>query len=107
MKIPTEYQIFAQTTRVLFSDTLIDKNDAIGEMHYRINEMYLHANSNAVNRPEKEIEQAFFHELIHDILNKLHEYKLRDNEKFVDTFAYALHQALTTAMVGKEKFLKD
>lgn len=49
----------------------------------------------AVNR--QLMEHTFCHELVHAIVNAMGEDKLYRNEKFVDTFAGLLHQALLTA----------
>ena len=42
-------------------------------------------------------EQVFCHELVHHILHKMGESKLRGNEQFVDVFSTFLHQYLKTA----------
>jgi hypothetical protein len=42
-------------------------------------------------------DQNYFHELVHFILYVMSEDELRCNEKFVETFAYNLHQALKTS----------
>jgi hypothetical protein len=41
-------------------------------------------------------EHTFCHELTHAILDLIKEDKLSKNEKFVDLFGGALHQALST-----------
>lgn len=41
-------------------------------------------------------EQVFFHELTHQILDRMSEGKLSSNEKFVDLFSLFLHQSLKT-----------
>jgi len=46
-------------------------------------------------------EATFHHELVHAILDTLNYHKLSSDEKFVDTFGQALHQAIKTSEYGK------
>ena len=48
--------------------------------------------------PKDEVEQTFFHELIHAVLFTMGKDKLNNDEKFVDVFAGLLHQALAPHM---------
>lgn len=41
---------------------------------------------------QQRAEQVFFHELTHAILYSMAEYKLNDNEKFVDLMGSLIHQ---------------
>lgn len=40
--------------------------------------------------------QVFCHELVHAMLDEINEHKLSRNERFVDSLASVLHQALTS-----------
>lgn len=50
-------------------------------------------------------EQAYFHEMVHAILDGMG-HKLSRNEAFVDQFASLLHQAITGARYSKPKPVK-
>jgi len=96
MKIPKEFKLMGQTIRVKYVKRLAYKDDAEGYARYRDQEILIQESSENWPRTQEQIEHTFCHELIHYILEKLNEKELRDNEKFVDTFAGLLHQALTT-----------
>lgn len=46
--------------------------------------------------PDDMIEQSLWHEITHQVLNKMNEFELSGNENFVQTFSLLLHQAIKT-----------
>jgi len=96
MKIPKEFKLMGETIKVRFVSDLNYKDDFEGVSKYRDSEILIQESTNTWPRTQEQIEQTFLHELTHYILEKLNERELRDNEKFVNTFAGLLHQALTT-----------
>lgn len=45
---------------------------------------------------DKRMEQTFFHELIHAVLDSIGEDELNENERFIDAFSNVFYQALNT-----------
>ncbi len=94
MKIPKKFQVFGETITVTFSKDLSSGEDKIGQARLRENKLILQMPDEVY--PKDKIEQAFFHELVHIILDHIHEPKMSGNEAFVDRFASLLHQATKT-----------
>jgi hypothetical protein len=97
MQIPSEFQVFGQTWKVILNPTLRHDTENIGEASYRDNVITLQSNTEGNPRALCLIEASFLHELVHVILDCMSEHKLRANEKFVDVFANLLHQVLTSS----------
>ena len=95
MKIPKELYIAGQKITIEVDDTLSYENE-------------LAATSNSDNKikvcetykgdllPDDQIEQSLWHEIVHQILYKMNEFELSNNETFVQTFSLLLHQAIKT-----------
>ena len=103
MKIPKSFKLAGQTIRVQFESKIRGSKrdngsevEVIGLAEYDANRIRLQKTAGGKIMPQDKIEQAFMHELIHHLLSVMGENKLSGNEKFVDTFASLLHQALTT-----------
>jgi len=105
MKIPSSFQLMGQTITVEFDPNLIFEDDARGIAKFRQNKIILVSKDNE-KRPATQIEQAFCHELVHWILEKMNEMKLCDDEKFVEVFGSLLHQALSTGTFKDSKSQK-
>lgn len=95
--IPQAIWLNAQRVAVEFRDDLIHKEGCLGHAAFR--EMAIRIQGATKGRPRfnAEIEVTFFHELIHWILHCMGEEDLGVNEKFVDTMARLLHQAIVMA----------
>lgn len=85
-----EFKLFGETYKVK-ELVKIDKEDSMGEYDPFKNTVKV---KKGLNQEQKE--QALLHEQVHCILDNLGYYKLNDDESFVDSFAKALHQILTT-----------
>jgi hypothetical protein len=93
--IPKTFKLF-NTTWTVKQVNKIDKQGSMGLCDYGLATISLRKNL------KKDIKEAtFHHELIHAILDTLNYDKLSRDEKFVDTFGQALHQALKTFDYGK------
>ncbi len=97
IKIPISFNIFNQTYKVLKSENIGRKHDAVGMADTRNQEVIIQSNENGFMRKESQIEQAYLHEVFHVILRELNYSDLDENEQFVDNIASALHQILTTS----------
>lgn len=97
MKIPKRFKLFGHTIEVVQDHSLRFRENCNGEARYRTRTIMLSPSAPNYPRIQSDIEHTFLHELTHWILHELNEIDLRNNEKFVDTFAGLLHQALTTS----------
>lgn len=105
--IPTSFNLHGHTITVEMSDELTDKEDARGLASYRLGKITIQRfNDKFYNRPDSQIEQTFYHELVHFILNEMGEKELQGNEKFVDIFSSLLHQAIVTMKFDCEECVK-
>lgn len=94
MKIPKKFEVFGETFTVSFDEELTSRNDMVGQSYLRENRIVLQKPGKVY--PKSRIEQTFYHELVHVILDRISEHKLSGNEAFVDRFAGLLHQATKT-----------
>ncbi len=97
MKIPKRFKLFGQTIEVEIQEHLNDKTDCRGQTRYRENKIFLQRIDNKYySRPDTSIEQTFCHELVHWILQLMHN-KLDEDEAFIEVFSSLIHQAMATA----------
>ena len=88
--------MLGQTIEVRFDKSLSEDSDCRGMSKVRENLIILQIDTEQYRVPDTQLEQTFFHELVHTILDNMNEYKLSKNEKFIEVFSGILHQALTT-----------
>ena len=96
-RIPKNFMLHGQKWTVSFDDGLAQREDSVGLCLMRENRILLQSDTKDYRRPKSQIEQTFFHELLHAAFDQLGEKGLRDNEALVDTLASLVHQAITTA----------
>ncbi len=94
MRIPKKFQIFGETFHVSFSKDLSSGEDKVAQARLRENKIILQT-PDAIY-PKDKIEQAFYHEIVHVVLDRLNYQKFSDDEAFVDRIASSLHQVFTT-----------
>ena len=97
IRIPKEFQIFGHIYKIKLDPSLIEKDDSVGEFDPRNYIITLQPKKGICrNRPNTHFEQTFLHELTHAVLHEIGAENLCDDDKFVDLFSQALHQALKT-----------
>jgi hypothetical protein len=102
MKIPKEFKLQDHVINVVFDDIIVDSegNELMGESDSDINIIKvakrITRGGKKVKIPKSQVDHAFCHELVHQILDRMNEYKLSDNEKFIDQFSGFLLQFLNT-----------
>jgi predicted SprT family Zn-dependent metalloprotease len=96
LEIPESFDLHGITYKVLFDNDLTRRSDDIGQAAYRLDKVILQAVIPGAHVQQERQGQVFLHELVHLILHEMHNYKLRDNETFVDLFASLLHQAIVS-----------
>ena len=91
-RIPTNYDMgFRKVQDYYDSEQIYGKAATVGTLSLGTGEMYLQTPvKDRVD--ELAIKQAFFHELVHDVLYSMGEAELCHNERFVDGFAHLLLQ---------------
>lgn len=94
--IPKSFKIFGQTIKVQMVKTLVSDEEAVGLWLANENKIKLQKSSEKYPIKEENIEQTFYHELTHCILDKIGHNELSSNEEFVERFAQALHQVVKT-----------
>lgn len=94
--IPKSFKIFGQTIKVQLSKTLHKEEQAVGLWLSNENKIKLQVSTKEYPVKEENIEQTFYHELVHCILDKTGHNDLSENEEFVERFSQALHQVLKT-----------
>lgn len=98
MPIPYQFDLFGQTHKIK-KVKLIDRGKALGQ--WNPDRFVIHVAT--TDRFDKSTicddsqEQAYYHEVVHAILDGLSYEHLSADEKFVDTFSKALHQILKTS----------
>lgn len=92
--IPSKFQLAGLEILTKLEKGMILKQGKIGESRYHNQTIALDVD----HSPRQTIEQAYVHEVVHWILYVMNEHKLREKEKFVDTFAQLLFQGLQTGL---------
>lgn len=101
IKIPVKFELGGKTIHVECEDKMVDRDDCVGQASCRRNKIKLQTNNIGITRPQESIEETFFHELVHWVLEMMCEKELTQNERFVSNFAQYLHQAFKTAEYEK------
>ena len=90
MVIPKSFKIFGETYKIK-ELIRVHKDNRWGEHQPTGNVIKI---KKTLNQEQKE--QTYLHEVVHCILSNLSYEELNENEVFVDQFAKALHQILTS-----------
>ena len=96
MKIPKRFKLYGYTFDVEYKDDLMDEENFEGMAKLRGNKIYIQSVNSSFSRPKEHLERTFLHELVHVILFQMYENDMGRDEKFVETFASLLHQAIIT-----------
>ncbi len=95
--IPKSFKLFASTVNVVFDNKQMNDKERYGESDYSTHTITLSTTHGVDVLSDDRIEDCFYHEKVHMILDTMHEYELSKNEKFVDQFAKLLRQSDITA----------
>jgi len=97
MKIPKNFKLFANTINVVFDTPSLQAQSILGESNLCGSEISIATSYKGDHVTEDVINDTFYHEKVHMILDTMREYELSQNEKFVDVFSKLLRQADETA----------
>lgn len=90
MNIPSHVVLAGIPIDIVLVQDFMKNNKAIGQSFYLRQQIVIDPDAGGPDI----VKQALLHEVVHWILFIMNEYELRNNEKFVDTFAHLLYQAL-------------
>lgn len=91
--IPTEFQLFGTTIKVLFDNDKMNTLKYYGCFDYSDSTITLSFTKGTTVLSLDRIKDTFYHEKVHAILDTMNEQELSENEKFVDVFAKLLRQS--------------
>jgi predicted SprT family Zn-dependent metalloprotease len=108
MKMPTSFKIMGQKITVVVDPACFtEKDGTYGYASYRTNQIQLRPSTETHPLNQEQLEQTFYHELIHFILyhaGAAHSGKcdyMHQDEGFVDLCGSLLHQAISTMEYGE------
>jgi hypothetical protein len=93
MSIPKKITLAGLDIETLPAPGLVKSRELIGEALYHIQKIALDPDAT----PPQTTEQAYVHEAVHWILYIMND-PARTDERFVDSFAHLLYQALNTGL---------
>ena len=108
MQIPNRFKMFGQTIEVVFGEKYFLGSDNIGYAAYRLNQIQLKPVSASNPRTDSQLEQTFWHELMHWVLffagdaNTGRQDHLHQEEGLVDISAHLLQQAINSFEYDKD-----
>lgn len=91
IKRPSNFKLLSETIDIRYVDGLLKRTGSLGQAHNTYNELWIDDGSSY----DKEILEAIlYHELFHMALDKMGEYELSANEKFVNIASGLILQAI-------------
>ena len=98
MPIPKRIRVGSKQYSVDIVETMLRKRD-MARIHYDQNRIELGEFSNITGRKFKDevMQENFWHEVVHAILDDMNEDALNRNEKFVQEFAKSLTEVINSA----------
>jgi len=95
-KIPKSFKLLGFDWKVKYDNKKLNDKENYGESHFFSNSIILSTTQGLESLSKDKINQTFFHELVHAILDTMKEHDLSENEKFVDLFGNLLYQFIKT-----------
>jgi len=102
VRVSKRFMIFGRVIEVVMNPQLCSKEDYVGVAMHRQNRIELQPSTESNPVPSSKLEQTYLHEVVHILLRSIGYNKICDDEQFVDLFAHALHQFLSTAEYDEE-----
>lgn len=100
IKIPKEFELLGRTIKVEWDNDGLNEKELYGQANYRKNVIVISdlccIDGKMKKLPQDNVNEIYFHELVHFILNGIR-HELNDDEKFVGDFSCLLHQAFKTS----------
>ncbi len=98
LELPRKIRVGKKLYTVDILETMLQSGD-MARVHYDRNRIEVGKKSGVTGRrySRKEMNDSFWHELVHAILYDMDEHRLNRNEKFVTEFAHRLSEAIDSA----------
>ena len=93
-RIPKAIWLCGRRIEIQYDENMA-AHDMLGQSQYRENRIRLQPDAPHFHRAEGDVEQTFFHELVHWICSTMGRRDLDGDEAFIDMFASLLQQGLT------------
>jgi len=103
MNVPKKIKIAGVEYSIKVENKELDKDRAYGIANYITSEILLSTKYNHRDRSELSVEQTFWHEALHAMLDVMQEDDLNNNEKFVNTLSSFIHQIVSDNFKLKTK----
>lgn len=96
--LPRKIRVGRKMYTIDILETMLQNGD-MARVYYERNRIELGTKSSVTGRKysRKEMNDSFWHELVHAILYDMDEHRLNQNEKFVTEFAHRLSEAIDSA----------
>lgn len=92
-RVPKSFKVFGDTVKVYFNNQLCNELQLYGQARYDERKIILSTTRGIDKLAVAQIEQTFYHEKIHILLEALNKRELSADEEFVDTFASLLRES--------------
>jgi hypothetical protein len=98
LELPRKIRVGRKMYTIDILETMLQNGD-MARVYYERNRIELGTKSSVTGRKysRKEMNDSFWHELVHAILYDMDEHRLNQNEKFVTEFAHRLSEAIDSA----------
>lgn len=98
LELPRKIRVGKKMYTIDILETMLQSGD-MARVHYDRNRIEVGKKSSVTGRrySRKEMNDSFWHELIHAILYDMDEHQLNRNERFVTEFAHRLSEAIDSA----------
>lgn len=98
LQVPTKIRVGKKLYSVDVVESLLQRG-LMGNIRYDEKQIQIGKRSNKTGRPftKSEMDESFWHELVHAILYDMDEHRLNRNEQFVSAFAKRLSEAINSA----------
>lgn len=90
--IPKSFTLGGTEWKIVWDNEGCNDKGNYGHCSYCTSTITLSTTYGLKDLSKDKIEQTFYHELVHAILDTMGEHDLSDNEKLVNTFSVFLHQ---------------
>lgn len=97
-EIPRSIRVGKKRYSIDVVETMLQRGD-MARVHYERKKIEVGQRSNKTGRKfsEAQMQESFWHELVHAILYDMDEHRLNRNERFVTEFAKRISEAITSA----------
>lgn len=98
LPLPKKIRVGKKLYSIDVVETMLQRGD-MARVHYDAKRIEVGRRSNKTGRPfkQEEIQDSFWHELVHAILHDMGKHRLNADEVFVSEFAYRLTKAIQSA----------